>query len=119
MFSLLIKLASSPRFCFLYETGTDSYPSRLDAYFGDNHDFDEHTFDQTKSYFLAEEITLQQAANARLARMYTSNATNPTFNLSDTGVLFSFGETAAYLLVFGNAEGTSASRELVEYFFGK
>ena len=64
-------------------------------------------------------ITLQQAADARLARMYTTNATNPTFNISDVGTLFSFGETAAYMIVFADETGETASREWVNYFFGK
>lgn len=102
-------------------TETQAPISRQDYYFGDNHDFDQTIFDQTLSFFTSDTITLQQAADARLARMYTSNATNPTFNISSTGVTFSFGETAAYLFVFniGGALSGNANRTFVEYFFRK
>ncbi|MCJ1327625.1 hypothetical protein MMC10_004296 [Thelotrema lepadinum] len=95
----------------------DGSLSRLDAYFGNNHVFDEYTFDQTKAYWTSETIDLQQAADARLARMYTSNATNPTFSISDTGTIFSFGETAAYILILGDASSLTVERDLVEYLF--
>ena len=49
--------------------------------------------------------------------MYTSNATNPTFNISSLGAAFSVGETAAYFLVFGNREAGLVNRTWIEYFF--
>ena len=62
---------------------------------------------------------MQQAANARLARVQTSNATNPTFGLSDLGTGFSYGESAAYILVLGERVSGTVNRSFVEYLFGK
>jgi hypothetical protein len=59
------------------------------------------------------------AANARLARLFTSNSTNPTFTLTKTGREFSFGESAAYILVLGDRVSGTVSRSWVEYLFGK
>ena len=97
----------------------DGSLSRLDAYFGDNHDFDQGVFDQTKAYFTDETIDLQTATNARLARVLTSNYTNPTFSLSTIGTEFSFGETAAYIGILGDGAQGTVNRSWVEYFFGK
>lgn len=62
---------------------------------------------------------MQQAATARLARVNTSNATNPTFALSQLGEEFGFGETAAYIIVFGDRVSGTAPRSFVEFLFGK
>ena len=59
------------------------------------------------------------AANARLARILTSKAHNPTFTMNPTGETLSFGETSAYIIAFGDREAGTARRELVEYLFGK
>jgi hypothetical protein len=59
------------------------------------------------------------AANSRLARVLTSNATNPTYSLSDLGSGFSVGETAAYILILGDGDSGTVKKELVEYLFGK
>jgi hypothetical protein len=59
------------------------------------------------------------AAQARLARVQTSNATNPTFTLTTTGREFSFGESAAYIIVLGDRVTGKVRRSLVEYLFGK
>lgn len=97
----------------------DGSLSRLDYYFGDNHDFNLGVYDQTKKYFTSETIDIQTAANARLARVLTSNLTNPTFGLSQIGTLFSFGETAAYIAVFGDGASGTVNRSWINYFFGK
>ena len=77
----------------------DGSLSRLDYYFGDNHDFNQGVYAQTKRCFTNATIDIQTAANARLARILTSNLTNPTFNLSVNGILSSPGETVAYSTV--------------------
>ena len=59
------------------------------------------------------------AANARLARVHTSNATNPTFGFTETGREFSFGESAAYILILGDRVSGTVPRSWVEYLFGK
>jgi hypothetical protein len=58
------------------------------------------------------------AEMARLARITTSNTTNPTFTLSDLGAAFSVGETAAYIIFFGDIMSGTAPKNLVQYFFG-
>jgi hypothetical protein len=54
-----------------------------------------------------------------LARLATSNATNPTFTLSEIGSEFSLGETAAYVIVLGDKVSGTVRRSLVEYLFGE
>ncbi|SPQ24500.1 692923f1-c2ab-4731-831b-ffa9d9263d66 [Thermothielavioides terrestris] len=96
----------------------DASLSRADYYFGhDDHTFNQTVFDQTKSYWKTPIIDVQQAANARLARVLTSNATNPTFVLSQIGEAFSFGETAAYILALGDRVSGTVPRQWVEYLF--
>lgn len=90
----------------------------MDAHFGNNWVFDQKTFDQTTSYY-SDTLTVQQAADARLARVLQSNATNPDFSLSPTGVAFGFGESAAFFLVFGDIAGGTANKSWITYLFGK
>lgn len=59
------------------------------------------------------------AAASRHARVITSAITNPTFTLSELGSNFSYGETAAYIIVFGDRSSATAPKALVEYLFGK
>ncbi|KAF2102003.1 Cloroperoxidase [Rhizodiscina lignyota] len=97
----------------------DASLSRGDFYFGDDHTFNQTIFDETRSYWTEPIIDVQMAANARLARVHTSNATNPTFMLTDLGRKFSFGETAAYILVLGDRVAGTVKRSWVEYLFEK
>src|ERR1700742_129490 len=100
---------------FLSSLPTDSvHYSRGDYYFGDDHTFNQTIFDETRSYWTAPVIDVQIAANARLARVHTSNATNPNFTLTTTGTQFSFGETAAYIIVLGNRTSGTVPRAWVE-----
>ncbi|KAL9067151.1 MAG: hypothetical protein Q9157_006893 [Trypethelium eluteriae] len=80
----------------------DASLSRADYYFGDDHTFNQTVFDETRSYWTKPIIDVQAGANARLARVRTSNATNPTFGFSQLGTEFSVGETAAYIIVLGD-----------------
>ena len=93
--------------------------SRQDTYFGNNHEFNQTIFDQTKSYWTTPLIDIYEAAEAHEARLNTSKATNPDFSLSDTGIAFSFGESAAYMLAFEEDGFGYANRSWVEYFFGR
>jgi hypothetical protein len=92
--------------------------SRQDAYFGDNHDFNQRVFDETLSYWPEHIIDVQSAALARQARVNTSKATNPKYSMSQLGEDFSYGETAAYLIVLGDKESGTVKRSWVEYMFG-
>ncbi|KIW97795.1 uncharacterized protein Z519_01379 [Cladophialophora bantiana CBS 173.52] len=95
----------------------DASLSRGDYYFGDDHTFNQTIFDQTRSYWTVPIIDIETAAKARLARVDTSKLTNPTFNLTTTGTLFSFGETAAYIIALGDRETGTVRRAWVEYLF--
>lgn len=62
---------------------------------------------------------MDAAATARQARVNTSMATNPTYNISQLGEAFSFGETAAYIIVLGDKTEGTVNRSWVEHLFGK
>lgn len=96
----------------------DASLSRQDAFFGDNLAFNQTVFDETRSHW-QETIDVQQAATARLSRVNTSNATNPTFGFTKVGMQFSVGESAAYIIVLGNTTSRTVNRTVVEYLFGK
>lgn len=96
----------------------DASLSRQDVAFGDNIAFNQTIFDETRSNW-QDTIDVPQAAKARLARVNTSNTTNPTFGFTKVGEQFSVGESAAYLIVLGNATTRTANKTVVEYLFGK
>lgn len=58
------------------------------------------------------------AANARYARVQTSNETNPTFELSELGEEFGYGESAAYIGIIGDKTTGTVEKKMVEYLFG-
>lgn len=93
--------------------------SRQDAYFGPADVFNEAVFNQTKSYWTGDTITIQMASNARVARLMTSNLTNPEYSLSDLGSAFSIGESAAYVAILGDKKSGTVPKTWVEYLFGK
>lgn len=66
-------------------------------------------------------ITMEMTAKAQLARLKTSQDTNPLFELSELGELFSLGESVVYVTILGDVSSGTAqvNRSLVEYFFGK
>jgi hypothetical protein len=59
------------------------------------------------------------AANARYGRIQTSNATNPTFELSDGGVSLGLGESAAYVYLLGDRVAGTVRKSWVKFLFGK
>jgi hypothetical protein len=82
--------------------------------------FNQSVFDETKSYFTGETVTLEMAAKARLARIKTSKATNPTYTMSELGDAFTYGESAAYVVVLGGDKKTATvKRSWVEWLFGE
>jgi hypothetical protein len=93
--------------------------SRQDYYFGDDHSFNQAIFDQTRSYWKGPFIDVHQAALARQARVDTSNATNPEFALSKDALPNTYGESAAYIIVFGDKISGIVKKSWVEYFFGE
>jgi hypothetical protein len=62
---------------------------------------------------------VEQAARARQARVDTSNATNPDFALSKDALSLTYGESAAYIIVFGNKSSGIVDKSWVEYFFSE
>lgn len=93
--------------------------SRSDAYFGNTLTFNQTVFDETKSYWTDETVTIEMASNARLARIKTSNATNPTYSMSELGNGFTKGESAAYVVIFGDKISGTVPRAWVEWLFGE
>ncbi|KAK8033877.1 hypothetical protein PG991_003275 [Apiospora marii] len=96
----------------------DASLSRPDAFFSAHQDvFDPTVFAETRSHWPDPVINVRQAAAARLARMQTSNRTNPAFELNKAGEPASVAETAVYIIAFGDIEAGTVRREMVEYFF--
>ncbi|KAI0380338.1 Cloroperoxidase [Hypomontagnella monticulosa] len=95
----------------------DASLSRKDAHFGAPDIFDEAVFNQTRAYWTGDIIDIQMAANARVARLMTSNLTNPEFSLSQLGDDFSIGETAAYIAILGDRKAGTVPKSWVEYLF--
>ncbi|ETS86815.1 hypothetical protein PFICI_00643 [Pestalotiopsis fici W106-1] len=95
----------------------DASLSRSDAYFGNNHIFNQTIFDSTKVYWTAEVLTPQMLANSKIFRQIQSRAFNPDYSFSPMNEEFSLGEVAAPILVFGNMRTGEVNRSLVEYFY--
>ncbi|PKS10075.1 hypothetical protein jhhlp_003372 [Lomentospora prolificans] len=96
----------------------DASLSRLDAFFGHGEVFSQETFDQTRSYW-GDIIDAESGVNAILARLETSNATNPKFSLSAMGEGFLLAETGAFISVLGDSVTLTANKTAVEYLFEK
>ncbi|PKS07921.1 hypothetical protein jhhlp_006531 [Lomentospora prolificans] len=90
---------------------------RTDAFFGDNHVFNQTVFDSARQYWTKPVIDAQQLANSKLARQIESRAFNPNYTFSAMAEEFSLGEVAAPIIAFGNMETGTVNRTLVEYFF--
>lgn len=95
----------------------DGSLSRADAYFGDNHSLNWTVWNETKSYFEGDTISVLEAAKARAARLKTSAAANPEYEITDGDNQSSLFETAFLLLTFG--DGNEAKTEWVRVMFGK
>ncbi|KAK1566001.1 Chloroperoxidase [Colletotrichum navitas] len=95
----------------------DASLSRADIFFGDNWSFNQTIFDETKSHWPSETISIMDAATALVARQKSAEAVNPEFNLPLDGYTNSLGQTAMYLGLFGNYDNGNANRTWVEYFF--
>lgn len=94
--------------------------SRKDAALGDPIPFDESVFAQTKATWAGlDNIDISASAQGRAVQIRNSMQTNPQFKLSAVARAFLAGESAAYLMVFGDAETGVAPRLDVEYFFGR
>lgn len=97
----------------------DASLSRSDAYFGNNHVFNQSVFDQSKKYWTTDILDRYQMADSKLSRQIQSRATNPEYNFSSSVENFSIGEILAPFAVFGDRDAVTVSRTWAEYFFGK
>lgn len=95
-----------------------STTSRSDAFFGNNHVFNQSVFDTSTVYWTTDVLTPVQIANSKLARQITSRAYNPEYTFTTTTEEFSLGEVAAPFIVFGSLQNPTVEKKLVTYFFG-
>ncbi|KAF3067287.1 putative sterigmatocystin biosynthesis peroxidase stcC [Daldinia childiae] len=95
----------------------DGSLSRTDAFFGNNHVFNESIFNETKVYWTGEILDANMLANSKVARQLNSKAFNPNYTFTSTIENFSLGELSAPVVAFGDLEAVTVNRTLVEYFF--
>ncbi|KAI0427933.1 Chloroperoxidase [Xylaria sp. FL1042] len=95
----------------------DASLSRSDAYFGNNHVFNQTVFDETKQWWVAPILNASMLANAKVARQLSSKAFNPTYVFTLVTEEFSLGEVVAPVIAFGDTSAITVNRTLVEYFF--
>ncbi|KAL2803087.1 Chloroperoxidase [Aspergillus granulosus] len=91
--------------------------SRSDAYFGDPNPFNETVWAETASYFTTPMITVQQVADARMARLETSKRTNPEHSLSALADGFSWGECASFFEIMADGTTGTVDKRFIEYWF--
>lgn len=94
-------------------------PSRSDAFFGNNHVFNETIFNETRAYWTKPILNADMLANGKIARQIESKAYNPTYTFTSMMEEFSLGEVAAPVIAFGDIQAGTVNRSLVEYFFGE
>ncbi|RMZ73188.1 Chloroperoxidase [Pyrenophora seminiperda CCB06] len=96
----------------------DASLSRSDKFFSaDFISFNSTVFEKTKAIWTGDNIDIQMAANARIARINESKKDNPEFEFSATAAQASAAEGAAYMLGFGNRSTNTANKAQVVYFF--
>ncbi|KAI1376432.1 glycosyl hydrolase family 61-domain-containing protein [Hypoxylon crocopeplum] len=95
----------------------DASLSRTDAFFGNNHVFNQTIFDETKLYWTGPTLDANMLANGKIARQISSKAFNPTYRFTSVTEQFSLGEVAAPVIAFGDVYDITVDRALVEYFF--
>ncbi|KAI1204744.1 Cloroperoxidase [Annulohypoxylon truncatum] len=94
----------------------DASLSRSDAYFGNNHIFNETVFSETLKYWTAPILDANMIANSKVARQVTSRATNPNYTFTSRMNDFSLGEVIAPFVAFGDVQAAKVNRTLVEYW---
>ncbi|QKX61976.1 uncharacterized protein TRUGW13939_09132 [Talaromyces rugulosus] len=95
----------------------DASLSRSDAYFGNNHVFNQTIFDESRAYWTAPILDAKMLANSKIARQVSSRASNPNYTFTTKTEAFSVGEVSAPIIVFGDMDTGVVNRSLVEYFF--
>jgi hypothetical protein len=61
-------------------------------------------------------ITIQQVADARMARLATSQATNPEHSLSRLADGFSWGEMASFFEIMADGTTGTVEKKFIEYW---
>lgn len=97
----------------------DASLSRQDYYFGDNLHFNAEVWANTTAFFTSDNVTVEQAAQARAARLEQAQAINPTFNLTSDLASFQLIETCLYLVILGGTEEGNPPVSWVESLFGE
>ncbi|KAF7189870.1 putative sterigmatocystin biosynthesis peroxidase stcC [Pseudocercospora fuligena] len=97
----------------------DASMSRSDAYFGNNHVFNQTIFDETRKYWTGPTLDRNMLANGKVARMLQSRASNPEYRFTNVTEAFSIGEVLAPVAVFGDRESVTVNKTLVDFFFGE
>ncbi|KAF2868647.1 Chloroperoxidase [Massariosphaeria phaeospora] len=95
----------------------DASMSRSDAFFGNNHVYNETIFNQTRQYWTAPMLNATMLANGKLARQIESRAFNPNYTFTKSTEEFSIGEVCAPIIAFGDVDAGTVNRTLVEYLF--
>jgi hypothetical protein len=91
--------------------------SRSDRFFADPLPFNETVWKETASFFKTEEITVQQLADARMARLATSKRTNPQHKNSLLSDGFSWGECASFFEIMADGTTGTVRKDFIEYWF--
>jgi hypothetical protein len=90
--------------------------SRSDAYFADPNPFNETVWDESSAYFDTDLITVEQVAKARMARLATSQKTNPEHKLSKLADGFSWGEMASFFEIMADGTTGTVEKKFIEYW---
>ena len=96
----------------------DASLSRLDFYQGDDHSFNNATWQTVVAYTQGSEtFNISSAAHAKYNRVQTQRKVNPTFSYGPREFILSYGETALYLSVMGDPVTGIAPVSYVRSFF--
>ncbi|GAB7340129.1 hypothetical protein MBLNU457_6613t1 [Dothideomycetes sp. NU457] len=96
----------------------DASLSRQDAYFGNDHSFNQTIWDTVKAYYGSDGVaSLTEAAKAKFMRVTTEDARDPEFSYGPVQFILSYGETALYLSVMGDATTGDAPVDYVNSLF--
>lgn len=97
----------------------DASLSRQDYFLGDDLHFNQATFDTVLSHFTGPVTTIQEASDARYARVKDSLARNPKVVYGARQLVLSYGETALYMSIMGDPVTGKAPISFVKELFGE
>lgn len=82
----------------------DASLSREDAFFGNNHVFNQTVFSTSTAYWTETVLLPQHIADSKLARQITSRNTNPEYRFTTSIENFSIGEVGVFRAFFFSTE---------------